>query len=189
MKSKALDRSMHWGTYWAALVHDYDHKGLNNEFLVKTAHPLAITYSDQSPLENHHIAAATMLFLEPECQYIRVRLAVPCLADMPQIFCHADDIQRFITPCCGQHIAAKVCKHPCVPCIMHIKQGVPSIRHLLRRWLPCSLSRKQYIPHAPLSTVFLSRICFTDRTFCNLWIDTHQKRSAAVMHLAKNVSA
>ena len=72
MKSKALDRAMHWGTYWAALVHDYDHRGLNNDFLVKTAHPLAITYSDQSPLENHHIAAATMVFLQPECQYIRV---------------------------------------------------------------------------------------------------------------------
>ena len=72
MKSKALDRAMHWGTYWAALVHDYDHRGLNNDFLIKTAHPLAITYSDQSPLENHHIAAATMVFLQPECQYIRV---------------------------------------------------------------------------------------------------------------------
>ena len=63
---------MIWGTYWAALVHDYDHKGLNNDFLIRTAHPLAITYSDQSPLENHHIAAATRVFVEPECQYIRV---------------------------------------------------------------------------------------------------------------------
>ena len=63
---------MHWGTYWAALVHDYDHKGLNNDFLIRTAHPLAITYSDQSPLENHHIAAATRVFLEPECRYLRV---------------------------------------------------------------------------------------------------------------------
>ncbi|DBA66901.1 TPA: hypothetical protein ACH3X2_002024 [Trebouxia sp. C0005] len=69
IKSKAMDRPLMWGTYWAALVHDYEHGGLNNDFLVKTAHPLAITYSDQSPLEHHHVAAATRVFLEPDCMY------------------------------------------------------------------------------------------------------------------------
>ena len=73
IKSKAMDRPLMWGTYWAALVHDYEHGGLNNDFLVKTAHPLAITYSDQSPLEHHHVAAATRVFLEPECMYFTVR--------------------------------------------------------------------------------------------------------------------
>lgn len=33
---------------------------------IKTAHPLAITYNDQSPLENHHHAAATRVWLQPE---------------------------------------------------------------------------------------------------------------------------
>ena len=73
MKTKAMDKPLVWGTYWAALVHDYEHEGLNNDFLIKTAHPLAITYSDHSPLEHHHAAAATRVFLEPECQYITVR--------------------------------------------------------------------------------------------------------------------
>ncbi|DBB01895.1 TPA: hypothetical protein ACH3X1_000492 [Trebouxia sp. C0004] len=70
VKSKAMDRPLMWGTYWAALVHDYEHGGLNNDFLIKTAHPLAITYSDHSPLEHHHVAAATRVFLQPECMYI-----------------------------------------------------------------------------------------------------------------------
>ena len=72
IQSKAMDKTLRWGTYWAALVHDYEHGGLNNDFLIKTAHPLAITYSDNSPLEHHHIAAATRVFLEPECQYFTV---------------------------------------------------------------------------------------------------------------------
>ena len=73
MSSKAMDnKALHWGTYWAALTHDYDHRGFNNDFLIKTAHPLAITYSDHSPLEYHHVSAATKVLLEPECQYITV---------------------------------------------------------------------------------------------------------------------
>ncbi|KAL3135615.1 hypothetical protein ABBQ38_006096 [Trebouxia sp. C0009 RCD-2024] len=58
MHNKVMDRGTLWSTYWSALVHDYEHGGLNNDFLIKTAHPLAITYSDDSPLEHHHIAAA-----------------------------------------------------------------------------------------------------------------------------------
>ena len=41
----------------AAAVHDYEHPGVNNAFLVKTRHELAVLYNDQSPLENHHVAA------------------------------------------------------------------------------------------------------------------------------------
>ncbi len=72
-----MDRPLMWGTYWAALVHDYEHGGLNNDFLIKTAHPLAITYSDQSPLEHHHVAAATRVFLEPKYMYFTVRSHTP----------------------------------------------------------------------------------------------------------------
>lgn len=37
MKSKAMDKSTVWASYWAALVHDYEHGGFNNDFLIKTA--------------------------------------------------------------------------------------------------------------------------------------------------------
>ena len=78
MKHNAMTAAQHLASYWAAAVHDYEHEGLNNDFLVKTAHPLAITYSDQSPLEHHHVAAATRVFVEPDCQYLDVSCSFTC---------------------------------------------------------------------------------------------------------------
>lgn len=69
------------GTYWSAAVHDYEHGGLNNDFLIKTSHPLAITYNDQSPLENHHHAAAVRLLVyDPSCRYSAVSRVQSCAA-------------------------------------------------------------------------------------------------------------
>jgi len=42
----------------ACLIHDFEHPGYSNQFVIRTKHPLAIRYSDQSVLENHHLAAA-----------------------------------------------------------------------------------------------------------------------------------
>jgi hypothetical protein len=42
----------------AGAVHDVKHPGTNNNFIVTTNHPIAITYNDQSPLENMHCATA-----------------------------------------------------------------------------------------------------------------------------------
>ena len=64
--------------YWSAAVHDFEHGGVNNDFLIKTAHPLAITYNDQSPLENHHLAAATLENLKPQHLYTPVTFAPSC---------------------------------------------------------------------------------------------------------------
>ncbi len=64
--------------YWSAAVHDFEHGGVNNDFLIKTAHPLAITYNDQSPLENHHLAAATLENLKPQHLYTPVNFAPLC---------------------------------------------------------------------------------------------------------------
>ncbi|KAJ9514582.1 hypothetical protein QJQ45_016330 [Haematococcus lacustris] len=47
------------------VVHDYQHKGLNNDFLCKTGDELALRYNDRSPMENHHVAAAFELMLDP----------------------------------------------------------------------------------------------------------------------------
>ena len=69
MKSKAMNRMQHVATYWSALVHDHEHGGVNNDFLIKTRHQLAITYNDTSPLENHHCASAFRLLCQPEYTY------------------------------------------------------------------------------------------------------------------------
>uniref|UniRef100_A0A8D0CFJ8 Phosphodiesterase n=1 Tax=Salvator merianae TaxID=96440 RepID=A0A8D0CFJ8_SALMN len=49
--------------YVAAAMHDYDHPGRTNAFLVATNAPQAVLYNDRSVLENHHAASAWSLFL------------------------------------------------------------------------------------------------------------------------------
>ena len=72
LKSNAFTGSLHLASYWSAVVHDFEHGGLNNDFLIKTAHPITLIYNDQSPLENHHLAAAFRIFIDPACQYMMV---------------------------------------------------------------------------------------------------------------------
>ncbi|KAJ3013029.1 hypothetical protein HKX48_005960 [Thoreauomyces humboldtii] len=50
----------------ASAVHDVDHPGLNNNFLVQSSHPLAIFYNDMSVLEFHHAAKAFEIARRPE---------------------------------------------------------------------------------------------------------------------------
>ncbi|KAI8618359.1 hypothetical protein BC830DRAFT_1061514 [Chytriomyces sp. MP71] len=56
--------------YTAAMVHDFNHPGRNNNFLANTSDPLALMYNDRSVLENHHIAAAFRILLQPECNFV-----------------------------------------------------------------------------------------------------------------------
>ncbi|KAK9837615.1 hypothetical protein WJX74_001448 [Apatococcus lobatus] len=61
MEDGVLEGITMFACYLAAIAHDFDHPGVNNDFLIKTRHPLAVTHNDASPLENHHISAAYML--------------------------------------------------------------------------------------------------------------------------------
>ncbi|KGL84744.1 cGMP-inhibited 3',5'-cyclic phosphodiesterase B, partial [Tinamus guttatus] len=55
----------------AAAMHDYDHPGRTNAFLVATNAPQAVLYNDRSVLENHHAASAWNLFLSrPEYNFL-----------------------------------------------------------------------------------------------------------------------
>lgn len=45
------------------VIHDYEHIGWNNAFLIETQHEWAIRYNDISVLENHHVAAAFKVIL------------------------------------------------------------------------------------------------------------------------------
>eukprot|EP00877_Chromochloris_zofingiensis_P005018 jgi/Chrzof1/14517/Cz09g05220.t1 len=57
--------------YLAAIIHDFEHRGVNNDFLVRLGDPLAILYNDKSPLENHHLAAAFQLMGAEDLNFIK----------------------------------------------------------------------------------------------------------------------
>ena len=55
----------------AAAIHDFDHPGYTNNFLVNTGHQLAILYNDRSVLENHHVASAWKLMISnPKFEFL-----------------------------------------------------------------------------------------------------------------------
>nr|XP_040015833.1 cGMP-inhibited 3',5'-cyclic phosphodiesterase B [Gasterosteus aculeatus aculeatus] len=57
--------------YVAAAMHDYDHPGRTNAFLVATNASQAVLYNDRSVLENHHAASAWSLYLSrPEFNFL-----------------------------------------------------------------------------------------------------------------------
>ncbi|XP_032218753.2 cAMP-specific 3',5'-cyclic phosphodiesterase 4C isoform X3 [Nematostella vectensis] len=51
----------------ASAVHDVDHPGVNNHFLVATNSEMALMYNDESVLENHHLAVAFQLLQHEDC--------------------------------------------------------------------------------------------------------------------------
>jgi hypothetical protein len=52
------------------VIHDFEHGGLTNDFLVNSADELAIRYNDRSPLENHHLAAAFSLMRQTDYNFL-----------------------------------------------------------------------------------------------------------------------
>ncbi len=49
-------------------MHDFEHPGRNNQFLISTKDPLALLYNDVSVLENHH-ASASWRLLKSDAEY------------------------------------------------------------------------------------------------------------------------
>jgi hypothetical protein len=90
----------------AAAVHDFEHPGFNNQFLVRTKHKMAIRYNDNSILENHHIASAFAVMLSmksdplanlTESQYSHVRRRMIAMVLATDIGLHFTELSFFKT--------------------------------------------------------------------------------------------
>ena len=113
--------------YLSAIIHDFDHRGVNNQFLVRAADPLAILYNDVSPMENHHVAAAFTLLREQQYNFLeRASVKVNQMSQLSAflettyamaLFCpfHAHH-----APCNSAIIHHNAANQPQQPHVMHV---------------------------------------------------------------------
>jgi cAMP-specific phosphodiesterase 4 len=92
----------------AACVHDVDHPGRNNQFLVNTMHDLAIMYNDESVLENHHLAVTFKLLQDQSCNFLenmdksqtkvfrRIVIDTVLATDMSKHFKHLGELKTMV---------------------------------------------------------------------------------------------
>ncbi|OWZ24490.1 CAMP-specific 3',5'-cyclic phosphodiesterase [Phytophthora megakarya] len=54
------------GALLAAVMHDVEHVGLTNDFLIKTCHPIAQKYPTKAPMESKHMDLALQAVVDPK---------------------------------------------------------------------------------------------------------------------------
>lgn len=57
MKKGELDNLDFFSMCFAACIHDFEHPGYNNLYLINSKHKFATRYNDISVLESHHVAS------------------------------------------------------------------------------------------------------------------------------------
>jgi len=55
---------------FAAAIHDVDHPGVTNQYLIDSGNELALMYDGQSVLENHSLVVGFRLLEEEECNFL-----------------------------------------------------------------------------------------------------------------------
>ncbi|CAG9315687.1 pde-4_1 [Blepharisma stoltei] len=114
--------------YISASIHDYQHPGLTNFFLINTQHKLAMLYNDTAVLENFHVSSAFNLIMKPSTnifvdmdpasiKLFRSKIISLVLAtDMSK---HFEEINRFENLIKSQEIASEGGKSTMMELLMH----------------------------------------------------------------------
>ncbi|PAV87712.1 hypothetical protein WR25_03751 [Diploscapter pachys] len=55
---------------FSGAIHDVDHPGFTNQYLINSNNELAIMYNDESVLEQHHLAVAFKLLQDSNCDFL-----------------------------------------------------------------------------------------------------------------------
>jgi hypothetical protein len=81
---KFLKKSDILASFLSNLIHDYEHPGYTNQFIVRTKHPLALRYNDQAVLENHHLAASFQVLYQDDNNFLEA-LSMTSLFELRKI--------------------------------------------------------------------------------------------------------
>ena len=87
------------------VIHDFEHLGWNNAYLIETQHDWAVTYNDISVCENHHVAAAfDVIKNKPGCnifenmsleEFKNVRRKITKMVIATDMALHFDYVNKF----------------------------------------------------------------------------------------------
>jgi hypothetical protein len=110
----------------SAAIHDFEHPGVNNLYLVNTSDPLAVRYNDKSVLENHHLAAAFALMQKHEIfkswskeNYKKTRTKVINCVLATDFSRHFADISKFKSKIAAGSVDDEETRGLCMDMMMH----------------------------------------------------------------------
>jgi len=170
--------------FLACLMHDINHPGVNNQYLIAIKHPKAIRYNDQSVLEFHHLAMAFKILLDPqndifellsEAQYWNVRQIIIKMILSTDLSQHYNTMMTFKGRLSttkknfpedtseDKQLIMNIClyaadhSHPCKPTIQYF------------RWM--SLQMEEFYQQGDIEKKMGFQVTpFYDRTTCNPFI-------------------
>lgn len=128
----------------SAAIHDFQHPGYNNMYMINSSDPLAIRYNDKSVLENHHLAASFAILQQeykdifknfPKDIYKKIRLKIINLVFATDFSRHFADISRFQTKMNEGVVGDEESKNICMEMMMH----ACDISNPTRPWEFCAI--------------------------------------------------